>query len=54
MTGDSHISANESKTGGNGVAGLGGGIYNASGGVLVGVICGGNVSGNTPDDCFIE
>jgi hypothetical protein len=34
----------------------GGGIYNASGGTLVGVSCGpsGNVVGNTPDDCLFE
>jgi hypothetical protein len=58
MTGDSHIDDNESKTGGNGVMGLGGGLYNASGGILVGVMCGpqtyANVYGNTPDDCYIE
>jgi hypothetical protein len=33
-----------------------GGVYNASGGILFGVVCGqgGNVTGNTPDDCYIE
>ena len=32
----------------------GGGIYNAMGGTLSGVLCGagGNVYGNTPDDCY--
>jgi hypothetical protein len=40
--------------GGDGVEGRGGGLYNASGGVLVGVNCGANVSGNTPDDCYFE
>jgi hypothetical protein len=32
----------------------GGGLYNASGGVLSGVTCGGNVTGNDPDDCHFE
>jgi hypothetical protein len=34
----------------------GGGLYNASGGTLLGVTCGpgGNVYGNTPDDCYLE
>jgi len=36
----------------------GGGLYNASGGTLVGVSCGpqtlANVYGNTPDDCYFE
>jgi predicted outer membrane repeat protein len=37
-------------------AGQGGVIYAASGTTLVGVICGpgGNVYGNTPDDCYVE
>jgi hypothetical protein len=38
--------------------GLGGGLYNASGGILVGVNCAphtlANVYGNTPDDCYFE
>jgi hypothetical protein len=48
MTGSSIITENR--------AGLGGGLYNVSGGTLNGVVCGpgGNVYGNTPDDCFIE
>ena len=45
-------------TSGSGVRGLGGGVYNASGGTLVGVNCAphtyANVYGNTPDDCYIE
>jgi predicted outer membrane repeat protein len=48
MTGASTITGN--------TAGRGGGIYAASGSVLVGVTCGpgGNVTGNTPDDCYVE
>ncbi len=36
------------------LAGLGAGIYNAADGILDGVTCGpgGNVYGNTPDDCY--
>jgi hypothetical protein len=56
MTGSSRITDNEAQNGGNGVPGLGGGLYNASDGSLVGVNCGpgGNVFGNTPDDCHFE
>ena len=58
MNGNSHISANEAGPGGNGVLGQGGGLYNASGGTLVGVNCAphtyANVYGNTPDDCYVE
>jgi predicted outer membrane repeat protein len=34
----------------------GGGIHAGSGSILVGVTCGpgGNVYGNTPDDCYFE
>jgi hypothetical protein len=48
MSGSSRITGNR--------AGLGGGLYDATGGILVGVICGpgGNVYGNTPDDCYVE
>ena len=48
MTGSSAITGN--------TAGQGGGIYAASGTTLVGVTCGpgGNVYGNTPDDCYVE
>ena len=44
--------------GGDGIEGRGGGIYNASGGTLVGVNCAphtyANVYGNMPDDCYFE
>ena len=48
MTGSSAITGN--------TAGQGGGICAASGTTLVGVTCGpgGNVYGNTPDDCYVE
>jgi hypothetical protein len=55
MTGASRITENEAGSeASQGAPGLGGGIYNASGGLLVGVDCGANVSGNTPDDCYSE
>ena len=58
MTDSSRITDNEAQNGGNGVSGLGGGLYNASGGTLVGVNCAphtyANVYGNTPDDCYID
>jgi hypothetical protein len=54
MSGSSRIRQNEAMNGGNGVPGLGGGLYNARGGILVGIDCGGNVHGNTPDDCYFE
>jgi len=57
MTGSSSIQHNEAVSfSGVGMAGHGGGIYNFGGGTLTGVICGpgGNVYGNTPDDCYFE
>ena len=59
MTGSSSIHHNEAVSfSGVGMAGRGGGIYNAGGGTLVGVNCAphtyANVYGNTPDDCYIE
>ena len=56
MTGASSIHSNAVASTVDGAAGLGGGLYNASGGTLVGVTCGliGNVYGNTPDDCYFE
>jgi hypothetical protein len=58
MTGSSRIHTNEAMTDSHGVAGLGGGLYNASGGTLDGVNCApqtyANVHGNTPDDCYFE
>lgn len=58
MTGDSSITGNALVVDTDGYScdvGHGGGIY-VSGGTLVGVACGpgGNVSGNLPDDCYIE
>jgi hypothetical protein len=56
ITGSGRIFGNEARMGGK--PGLGGGVYNASGGTLAGVRCrpqtGANVSGNTPDDCYFE
>ena len=48
MTGSSTITGN--------TAGQGGGIYAVPGSVLNGVVCGpgGNVYGNSPDDCYFE
>jgi hypothetical protein len=58
MTGSSRIDTNEAKSASNGVVGLGGGLYNGSGGTLDGVTCAphtyANVYGNTPDDCYFE
>ena len=50
MTGASSIHSNAVASTVDGAAGLGGGLYNASGGTLVGVTCGlsGNVYGNSP------
>ena len=56
MRGDSSIHDNAAETMFDGtVPGQGGGVYNATGGVLVGVRCDGpdaNVFDNAPDDCF--
>jgi hypothetical protein len=48
MTGSATITGN--------AAGQGGGVYAESGSLLNGVVCGpgGNVYGNTPDDCYVE
>ncbi len=58
MTGSSRIHENEAQLGGNGVQGLGGGLFSTSGGTLVGVNCApqsyANVYGNAPDDCYLE
>jgi hypothetical protein len=58
MTGSSRIFGNEARMGENAVPGLGGGVYSASGATLAGVDCGpesgANVSGNAPDDCYVE
>ena len=54
MTGSSGIHHNVAVPALNGSEGQGGGVYNASGGSRVGVNCGINVYGNTPDDCYIE
>ena len=58
MTGASRVYDNEAMTSSNGLGGLGGGLYNASGGTLVGVNCApqtyANVYGNTPGDCYFE
>jgi hypothetical protein len=34
--------------------GHGGGLYNSSGGTLIGIDCGVSVNHNAPDDCFLE
>ena len=58
MIGASSIHSNAAASTVDGAAGLGGGLYNASGGTLSGVNCGqdtgANVYGNTPDDCYFE
>jgi hypothetical protein len=58
MAGASSIHSNAVASTVDGAAGLGGGLYKASGGTLVGVICApnpdANVHGNTPDDCYFE
>jgi hypothetical protein len=58
MTGASSIHSNAVAWTVDGAAGLGGGLYNTSGGTLTGVNCaqetGANVYGNTPDDCYVE
>ncbi len=56
MTASSRIYDNEATISSNRVVGLGGGLYNASGGTLSGVNCAphtyANVDGNAPDDCY--
>ena len=58
MTGSATLHDNEAQSVPPGLAGLGGGVYNANGGILNGVNCApqtlANVYGNSPDDCYFE
>jgi hypothetical protein len=56
MNDSATITANAADLGSSSHDFHGGGVYSYRGGTLVGVTCGpgGNVYGNTPDDCYIE